>query len=290
MHRLLALAFVLLSAILCFGQDWPQGEVFGGYSYSAIDTRGITHRLGANGWQASASGNVNKWVGAEFDAAGHYTSINVFGTTVPIRQYSVLAGPRFTYRLPGLTFFAHGLFGLDRMSANVLGFGSGTDNAFASVVGGGVDVNFNRSLAIRLLQGDFVLSRHQETNGAGTQRNFRLAAGLVFRFGMRTEAPPAPVAAPLPPAAPISLPQIGVKGRSEPPYGLRITDVQPGSAAEQAGLRVGDILTAVDGRPVGTGEALAAELQQRQPGTRVSLRYLRQYWESDVTLTLGQGR
>ena len=288
MWRNLALAFLLLVPALGLGQVWPRGEVFGGYSYSNLDTRGVTHRLDANGWNASGTANLTRWVGLEADGAGHYTSLTVFGTKVPIRQYSLMAGPRFAYHSGAVTPFAHALFGVDRLSANVLGSPSGSDNAFAGAVGGGVDVAVGSGIAVRLLQADFVLTRHSETPGIATQRNFRVAAGLVFRFGMRAEVP-RPAAAPMHALPTISVPTIGVSGRSEPPYGLRITDVQPGSSAERAGLRVGDIITGIDGHPTDSGDAVAAELQRRQPGSKVSIRYLRQYWESDVTVNLESG-
>ena len=284
----LILAFFLLTAAVGFGQEWPRGEVFGGYSYSNLDTRGVTQRLDANGWEGSATANLTRWVGLEADGAGHYTSLTVFGTKVPIRQYSLMAGPRFAYHFGTVMPFAHVLFGVDRLSANVLGSPSGSDNAFTAAAGGGVDVSISRSIAVRLLQAEFVLTRHQETSGAGTQKNFRVAAGLVFRFGMRAEIP-RPTAVPVQPPPPISVPAIGVRGRSEPPYGLRITDVQSGSPAEGAGLRVGDVITGVDGHPLGSGDAVAAELQLYQPGSKVSIRYLRQYWESDVTVNIDTG-
>ena len=288
MCRNLTLAFLLVTAVAGFGQEWPRGEVFGGYSYSNLDTRGITHRLDANGWDASATANLTRWVGLEADGAGHYTSLTVFGTKVPIRQYSFVAGPRIAHPFGTVTPFAHGLFGVDRVSANVLGSPSGSDSAFAAAVGGGVDVTVSSGIAVRLLQADFVLTHHSETSGVVAQRNFRVAAGLVFRFGMRAEAP-RPAAVPSQPVPTISIPTIGVSGRSEPPYGLRIMSVQPGSSAERAGLRVGDIITGIGGHPLGSGEAVAGELQRHEPGSKVSIRYLRQYWESDVTIDIGTG-
>lgn len=46
-------------------------------------------------------------------------------------------------------------------------------------------------------------------------------------------------------------------------YGTLIAGVQPGSAAEAAGVTVGDILLAIDGRPTPNGEALADLLAAR---------------------------
>lgn len=48
--------------------------------------------------------------------------------------------------------------------------------------------------------------------------------------------------------------------------GIRVTTVQEGSAAAQAGLQVGDILRELDGEAVGNTEELVAVLRKLQPG------------------------
>jgi len=54
--------------------------------------------------------------------------------------------------------------------------------------------------------------------------------------------------------------------------GAEIVEVLRGSVAEMAMLRVGDLITAVDGKPVKTPMELAAELQNRALGSHVYLR------------------
>ncbi len=67
-----------------------------------------------------------------------------------------------------------------------------------------------------------------------------------------------------------------------------IIEVVPGSAAEMAGLRVGDVINAVDGKPVRTPMELAAELANHAPGSTVRLGVLvRGYWQSETTVILG---
>ncbi|MGF1594998.1 MAG: S1C family serine protease [Kiloniellaceae bacterium] len=57
--------------------------------------------------------------------------------------------------------------------------------------------------------------------------------------------------------------------------GVRVRGVQPGGAAEAAGVRAGDLLTAVDGRRVTkVAEAIAA-IQLKRPGEAVKLSLLR---------------
>jgi Do/DeqQ family serine protease len=57
--------------------------------------------------------------------------------------------------------------------------------------------------------------------------------------------------------------------------GAVVADVQPDSAAEDAGLRPGDIITAVDGRPVANAGELRSRVGLLRPGTRIELDLLR---------------
>ena len=50
-----------------------------------------------------------------------------------------------------------------------------------------------------------------------------------------------------------------------------LSGVQPGSAADKAGLRVGDVILAVEGEPVGSFEALTKRLAAHGPGATVRL-------------------
>jgi putative serine protease PepD len=51
--------------------------------------------------------------------------------------------------------------------------------------------------------------------------------------------------------------------------------VVPGSAAEEAGLRVGDVITLVDGRPVSDLRTLAAVVRSRRVGDWIRVDFLR---------------
>ncbi|MGH8874766.1 MAG: S1C family serine protease [Acidimicrobiia bacterium] len=69
--------------------------------------------------------------------------------------------------------------------------------------------------------------------------------------------------------------------------GARITEIVPGSAAEEAGLRVGDLITAADGVAVRGMVDLAAQVAGRAPGEAVTLEVLRAGRPVEVTVTLG---
>ncbi|MDE3230325.1 MAG: trypsin-like peptidase domain-containing protein, partial [Chloroflexota bacterium] len=60
------------------------------------------------------------------------------------------------------------------------------------------------------------------------------------------------------------------------------------SPAQQAGLRVGDVITAVNGQTVTDNSSLAGALLADAPGSRVTLTILRGSAQSSVTVTLGE--
>ena len=57
--------------------------------------------------------------------------------------------------------------------------------------------------------------------------------------------------------------------------GVTIADVVAGSPADKAGLKVGDTITAVDGKAVKNGDELVADIAGRKPGSKVALGYIR---------------
>ncbi|MFO7300046.1 MAG: PDZ domain-containing protein, partial [Actinomycetes bacterium] len=69
--------------------------------------------------------------------------------------------------------------------------------------------------------------------------------------------------------------------------GARITDVAPGTAAEQAGLRVGDVIISVEGVPVFSQIDLVAQVRAHRPGETVTLHILRNGQEIEIAVTLG---
>ena len=69
--------------------------------------------------------------------------------------------------------------------------------------------------------------------------------------------------------------------------GVSITDVQSGSAAADAGLESGDVITAVDGKAVTTAQRLRAVIAAHQPGDKLAITYRRSGEAKTVTATLG---
>lgn len=68
--------------------------------------------------------------------------------------------------------------------------------------------------------------------------------------------------------------------------GAVIEDVAPGSSAESAGLKRGDIITRIQGRPVSNAGTVAATIGIAERGTRLEVVYLREGREGRTTLTV----
>lgn len=66
-----------------------------------------------------------------------------------------------------------------------------------------------------------------------------------------------------------------------------VVQVVDGSPADQAGLRRGDAITAVDDEAITGAESLTAQIRERPPGTEVTLTVVRDGNASQVPVTLG---
>jgi serine protease Do len=69
--------------------------------------------------------------------------------------------------------------------------------------------------------------------------------------------------------------------------GVLVQEVQPGGPAERGGLKPGDIITTIDGRPIKDGDDLVNEIASRKPGSALRLGFLRDGKPSDTTVTVG---
>ena len=72
------------------------------------------------------------------------------------------------------------------------------------------------------------------------------------------------------------------------PVGVYITAVTEGSAADMAGLRSGDVITAVDDTEVATYEELNAVKNQHSAGDAVEITYIRDGQENTVRVVLDE--
>ncbi|HST49271.1 trypsin-like peptidase domain-containing protein [Jatrophihabitans sp.] len=69
--------------------------------------------------------------------------------------------------------------------------------------------------------------------------------------------------------------------------GVALRSITAGGAAAKAGLKVGDVVTSIDGQRVTTSDSLIAAIRNHAPGQQASLTYLRGGKSSEVNVTLG---
>jgi hypothetical protein len=136
-----------------------------------------------NGWGFSGAYMAVPWLGVKADFSGHYGAA-LGSTSADIHTF--LLGPEA--RRPGrVSPFAHLLLGAGRASSSggtfsnnpqydvVLG---GNEWAFASALGGGIDVKVRPSVWVRLIQVDDLVTRFHSS----TQNQLRVSVGLVVRL------------------------------------------------------------------------------------------------------------
>src|SRR6185369_15857161 len=69
--------------------------------------------------------------------------------------------------------------------------------------------------------------------------------------------------------------------------GALVSNVQPGSAAAEAGLKSGDVITEVNGEPVLRSGSLSSLIGLSAPGERVKLKVWRDHAERTIDARLG---
>jgi serine protease Do len=83
----------------------------------------------------------------------------------------------------------------------------------------------------------------------------------------------------------------GLSGAVNRVYGFKngvlVQEVQPSGPADKAGLKAGDIIVSVDGRPIKDGDDLVNEIASRRPGSTIRLGYVRDGKSEDTTVTIG---
>src|SRR5271155_2919766 len=79
---------------------------------------------------------------------------------------------------------------------------------------------------------------------------------------------------------PVLMKELGV------PYGIVVEAVEPGSPADKAGLKPGDVITNINGQPVHTGADLVNPIAETVIGQSVQVRYVRDKQTKEVALTV----
>ncbi len=174
---------ILFAAVPAVAQDNPKGEVAGNYTYVRINLGGGAPGQNCHGGGGSAAGNLNSYFGVVGEFSGCKWTGLASGDSA--HTFTYLFGPRLTYRTQGkFEPFGEFLFGGAHQSLTSGGV-TGSDNAFAFAIGGGADYKATRSVAIRLGQFDYLYTKFNLAPLSTHQNNFRIQAGVVFRFGGR---------------------------------------------------------------------------------------------------------
>jgi hypothetical protein len=205
----LAAAFAMATSAAFAGSV----DVYGDYSYIQFNpTINGAQSRAFNGGGGGVQYNFSREFGIKGDFQGYGSTqwtVNVtspIGTSlgiIPVGTYksnanmfTYLFGPTFTVHPKKLAIFGEILFGQANTNgyaelSNVVIAGGGTINKvgtqhpFTMAFGGGLDVNLNKHIALRLGEFDYLITRYNNvfTGSDNNQNNFRYLGGIVFKFG-----------------------------------------------------------------------------------------------------------
>lgn len=186
---LLCGAMLLFAGLAAAQDEAPKVEAFGGYSYLRVNPGFGAPGLNFNGGSGSLAYNLTPMFGVVGDFGGYHWSQSFADATA----VTYLFGPKVALRHGPITPFAQVLFGGAHLSGSgggcagingrvrsqgIITCGSGSDNAFAMAIGGGVDWNATEHIGIRVIQAEYLMTRFL----SNTQNNARISTGVVFRW------------------------------------------------------------------------------------------------------------
>ena len=163
-------------ALPMMASDTPKVAVFGGWQYAHLG--GDLSYIGnvPKGFTFAVTGNVNKHFGVTGAFGGSFKTID----GVSGHLYTYAGGPVIQADAGGrINPFVHFLVGGFSFKEGGSGDTSGTTNGYTLLPGGGVDVKVAKSVAIRVIQVDWI---YLHANGGSAKSNVGLASGIVFRF------------------------------------------------------------------------------------------------------------
>jgi len=68
--------------------------------------------------------------------------------------------------------------------------------------------------------------------------------------------------------------------------GVTVSAVTAGSPADQAGLKLGDTIVSLDGKPVKNGDELVADIASRKPGSKATVGFLRNGKKQETSVSI----
>jgi outer membrane protein OmpA-like peptidoglycan-associated protein len=176
------------------GRIVPKFEVAGMFDYVNFSPGGGFANFNNYGGSGSFTWNPSRWICLTEEIGGMGYTRNVNGTSLHGDTTTFLLGPRlnlrrFDYFIPFAEFLIGGVHGGSEMT------GDGSQSAFALAAGGGVDIALSKHIVWRFAEIDYLMTDFSGSalGGNSRQDNLRLGTGIVIRFGLPREAPPAPV-------------------------------------------------------------------------------------------------
>ena len=176
------------------GQSVPRYEFSAMYQYVSFHPGNPFSDFNNHGASGSFTYNLSRFVGltGEF---GAYRFKNRILNGSPERGSieSYLFGPRLNWRKFDY-FVPFGEFLLGGSHAGSALTGTGAQDSFSVLAGGGLDMVITENFAWRVAQIDYYLT---EFSGSGVgsnvkQNNFRIGSGFVYRWGIPSPPPPPP--------------------------------------------------------------------------------------------------
>jgi Outer membrane protein beta-barrel domain/PDZ domain len=279
-------------------------DIFGGYSYLSFNLPSnpssgtASQTLSMNGWDVSVAIGRFHHFSAEADVSGHTLS-DCDNTTTTCSDLSYMFGPRYNFRDRSrkITAFVHGLVGRD--NGTIVFNGSPLSDTSTSVAAGvGANYWVLRHVGVQLGPFDYFYTRHLNDFGQPSQNNFRIAFGVVYRFGGDLSAgEPSPKSQPAPvetqpvpksrrsqtttaqqtptavnvPGHGMLIASLGVAVGPQEFDGAKVLEIVPGGIAEMASLKVGDLIKSVDGKAVRTPMELLAELSDKSGKVKIGI-------------------
>lgn len=80
--------------------------------------------------------------------------------------------------------------------------------------------------------------------------------------------------------------ELAKKHGFDKPFGVYMNDVNPGSAAESAGLKKEDVITKINGHEVNSSAELQEQVAQYRPGDKINVEYIRNNKTASVVVEL----
>jgi outer membrane protein OmpA-like peptidoglycan-associated protein len=176
------------------GQLLPRYEVAGMFDYVSFNPGGGFPSFNNFGGSGAFTWNAARWLGLTEEIGGLSYNRNVNGVNLHGGITTIMVGPRVNFRkFDYFVPFMEVLVGAGHAGPEMTGNSSQT--AFTMVAGGGVDITLTKNIAWRFAEIDYLSTSFYGNSLAsgGKENSLRLGTGLVLRFGLPHEAPPAPV-------------------------------------------------------------------------------------------------